>query len=448
MTAPAASVVAGRPPPKPFSAAESARFARANPSALALVFSRMRPQLQKSMWLAKRNPFRFNVVNAISVEKAKRSPQFATLIKYIAASAPLHAADSTKYIGKALLCASLNDVHAARHFAYYAELRAAMSILACAGIGVFGRSHAIVTSQTKVEFVTDRPTHEFVWLAFAQWAGSLHAWNTIAHAVDIAGKSLGDIVAATRSGFSASGTIAGWMHDWGMDLASLAADQDRRNESTYRPTEMEPVEQCALSTTLRFIETFWELFDPSQLTRFAALDEHLVRFALETVLSRPNQGITLADYSSIMSSMGLTPTTYPRIQEVLTRSGGFAKDSAIFDYAKVKPVHDDTTLHLSMISRAALLSRLAIGSVVDFVTSAGVPRTELDFWLDEFALNSGLWTSRPPDLQDLWFDVETALTNLSGASTTMSQQIWSATHAQDILVLGEFERVAAWGIAS
>lgn len=448
MTAPTASGVAGKPTPHPFSPADSAKFAKANPSALALVFSRMRPQLKKSMWLAKRNPFRFNVVNAISAEKLKPSPQFATLVKYIAASAPLHAADCTRYIGKALLCASLNDIHAARHFAYYAELRAAMSILACAGIGVFGRLHAIVTSQTKVDFVKGRPTHEFVWLAFAQWAGSLHATRTIEGAVEIAGKSLGDIVEATKSGFSASGTIAGWMHDWGMDLAFLAADQDRRNESTYRPTEMEPVEQCALSTTLSFIEDFWALFDPSQLTRFAALDEHLARFALETVLSRPSRGITLSDYLSIMLSMGLTPSTYPRIEAVLTRSGAFTDDSAIFAYAKKKPVHDDSTLHLGMISRAALLCRLAIGSVVDFVTSAGVPRTELDFWLDEFALNAGVWTSRPPDLQDLWLDVEAALTNLSGASTTISQQTWSATHAQDILVLGEFERVAAWGIAS
>jgi hypothetical protein len=407
----------------------------------------MRPQLQKSIWLARQNPFRFNVVEAISTEKSKPSPRFATLIKYIAASAPLHAADSTKYIGKALLCASLNDVHAARHFAYYAELRAAMSILACAGIGVFNRQHAIVTSQTKVEFIR-KQTHEFVWLAFAEWASSPHATHTIISTVDIAGKCLGDIVAAAKSGFSAAGAIAGWMHDWGMDLASLAADKERRNESTYRPTEMEPVAQCALSTTLRFIKDFWALFDPSQLTRFAALDEHLSRFALEAVLSRPNRGLAPSDYSSIMLSMGLTPSSYPRIKEVLTRSGAFVNDSVIFDYAKKAPAHGDSTLHLSMISRAALLSRFAIGSVVDFVTSAGVPRTELDFWLDEFAFNAGLWTSRPPDLQDLWLDLESALTNIGGMSSTASQQIWSSTYARDILVLGEFERVAAWGIAS
>ncbi len=58
------------------------------------------------------------------------------IIEVIAVRGPLHAIDGWSYFSRSLSALLSGDPHAARHLAYYAELRASLSILASTGIGV------------------------------------------------------------------------------------------------------------------------------------------------------------------------------------------------------------------------------------------------------------------------------------------------------------------------
>jgi hypothetical protein len=71
----------------------------------------------------------------------KHWPQFQAMgapqiIRVLAASAPNHCMDGWSYVSRSLSSLLAGDPHAARHLAYYAQLRAALSLLANLGVGV------------------------------------------------------------------------------------------------------------------------------------------------------------------------------------------------------------------------------------------------------------------------------------------------------------------------
>ena len=88
------------------------------------------------------------------------------LAQYIAASVALHANDGWSYLGRSVSCLLAGDTHRALHLAYYAELRASMSLLAGAGIGIFDKKHFIVpTTNSTANFGLGHSTHVIAWLA-------------------------------------------------------------------------------------------------------------------------------------------------------------------------------------------------------------------------------------------------------------------------------------------
>src|SRR5205085_2086646 len=69
-----------------------------------------------------------------------------TLADYLALSTWSHAFDGWRYLSKSALSLLRGARSVALHMAYYAELRAALSILAGAGIGIVDYNHFGLTS--------------------------------------------------------------------------------------------------------------------------------------------------------------------------------------------------------------------------------------------------------------------------------------------------------------
>ena len=69
------------------------------------------------------------------------------LSEYIGISAPVHSMDGWSFLGRSIHCLSRGDPYIAVHLAYYAELRAALAILAAQGIGVFSYPHCVIDSE-------------------------------------------------------------------------------------------------------------------------------------------------------------------------------------------------------------------------------------------------------------------------------------------------------------
>ena len=94
----------------------------------------------------------------------------ADVVQTIAIRGPLHCIDGWGYLGRSLSALAAGNAHAARHLAYYAELRAALSILASQGIGIFNGRNAVVDQSGSVMWIKDEPTHQMCWEVIEFWA--------------------------------------------------------------------------------------------------------------------------------------------------------------------------------------------------------------------------------------------------------------------------------------
>src|SRR5690606_16056903 len=154
--------------------------------------------------------------------------------------------------------------------AYYAELRAAMSLLAADGIGVFNNRHVIITSDCKCEYLpiatrsnrkrAKLPTHEFVWNALNYWANSIAGINTLERVVRPGGVPLGDWLSQASVG--ARFVAASWLSQWGLDLQRVCEDQSSRNNASYRPAAFVSAGPSAVEDTLHVLLEFWKLCNP------------------------------------------------------------------------------------------------------------------------------------------------------------------------------------------
>lgn len=130
------------------------------------------PHMRRKRWIAQGNEYRSYCIRRIKAQTATNPPAFndEDLSEYVAASCALHAIDGWSFLARAFSCHAQGDSDSARFFAYYAELRAAMSILASSGTGVFLDRHTIVNKKRHCELVGGGPTHRVTWAFLNYWA--------------------------------------------------------------------------------------------------------------------------------------------------------------------------------------------------------------------------------------------------------------------------------------
>lgn len=124
----------------------------------------LKPFIKKSRWIGKTNLYASNVVKELDRAPPATPERKRNLAQYIAASAVLHANDGWSYLGRAISCLMVGDAHRALHLAYYAELRAAISLLAGEGIGIFNQKHYVVNAaHSTLKLTVSRGTHQVAW---------------------------------------------------------------------------------------------------------------------------------------------------------------------------------------------------------------------------------------------------------------------------------------------
>jgi hypothetical protein len=369
------------------------------------------------------------------------------LREYVAASAVLHASEGWSYLGRALVSQAAGNTDVARHLGYYAELRAAMSVLATQGIGIFQNSHAIVTSSGDVELLRRGGTHPTTWLTLEAWAKSRSAATTITQVVQPAGVPIDKWIAAF--GATASWKPLGWtwLKEWGLDLRRFAKDRYARNEVSYRP-RLRPQPIANSENGAEFIRQFWMLFEPRDSEPFSTIDRHLLRRSL--------------DAASLAS-----PTSKPfreRVEDALAEAGEgidgpfgtfLLRESApaeplLFLYANEQATERHPDHHLHVISRGALLLRLATGLVNSLLKDALIGFDDLGFWYERVVTNHGLSPSSQDDPIDMWADVQQALEDLrEEISQGGAASYWSLsqTSATPLSILGGTERIGLWALA-
>lgn len=357
----------------------------------------------------------------------------ANLIEAIAVRGPLHAIDGWSYLGRALSSLISGQAHSARHLSYYAELRAALSILASSGIGVFNKRNAALDGSGAVHFMSSIPTHQMAWLALREWSTGLSRIERLIDPLRLAGISL---LHHFREFFPAHilTSANNLMINWGFDLHQGAIDRDERNWSSYQPNALLPM-QTSPGQDAEFLRMFWRLFRPDG----NELERHLLRILLET--EARHHGSELHEYSYRYDRLNeLTKIIIPF--EFLTREAEPHDHDFIIELSR----RSLPATPYSMISRAGLLLKIATGLAEQNLRAAGVePIESFGNWWQEFGVCHGLWepSSAPMASSHLWEDISVALEDSAEAPTSYRHS-WISGLGNNAMRVCQTERVALW----
>lgn len=414
----------------------------------------------QGMWVGLSNRYIKNCIDKIKSDcRPGHTYNQRHLKDYIAASAFLHNTDGWSFLGKALHSHTKGDPDMARHSGYYAELRAAIAILACEGIGVFERNHFVININGDISRVNKKiGTHVFVWEALEHWAGLRKSADLIGLIITPNNVPLKEWIDSFTLGSSAIMPIASnWLKNWGLDLKKVSEDQELRNESSYRPNRLSSTKAIMpADEAVEFIKNFWSLCEPSGDSRFQKLDKYLLRISLEMAFyseegKKPLGSQGKRKYMSRINKMLIKIVPDTRTHD--NWKSFFLReidplDPEIFIKASKNSEINDAVQHTEIISRSMLLLRISSGCSQRLLREASVTKLDLKFWWEKFLKDRGILENVDPndDLTDLWADIEMAIDDLEQSGRMPNYYEIHSGQSRAISVLTECERASVWGI--
>lgn len=419
----------------------------------------LRPFLQRSLWIGASNHYVHDVVGKLKRAQPGTPQHHRHLAQYIAASVTLHANDGWSYLGRSVASLLAGDTHRALHLAYYAELRAAMSLLAGTGIGIFNRQHhAIVGLNSTRGLRTRLSTHDVTWVMLKAWARRPISGALFSSLVRPEGLTLDDWFQGQGGSSVLAPQAQAWFMQWGMDLSHATKDRDARNESSYRPDGVPNTWTINAADVLEFVRDTWSLLEPSATSGFEQIDRHVLRLAIERFhTGRTNRQPSETDpdfvalVNAIISAQSLATATEDRLKRFLLRQLA-PNDPQIYLHSRIKPRHQQADA-FAVISRAVLLLRLATGSAQSLLSGVGFDTSVLGFWWERLGEARGLWApgAPPSALSDLWADVDLALREVDDVEAAAPGSLATfhgiaAGIPSAVAMLTSHERVGLWGL--
>lgn len=450
------------------SAADVARLNNASPIAVQAALGRLRVRGSYGRWLTQRNRYRTDVVARLGVDStAPNSVASRNLVDYVAASAPIHCCDGWSFLGRAMSSHLRGDLGSAVHLAYYAELRAAMSLLATEGIGIFSARHFVIDANGQTfTIVSARGTHQATWDILQHWARNPSAAASLGQILQPGGQPIEDWLQGHPAIAGWSPIAESWLLRVGLDLKQFGQDRDARNESSYRPSQIDLVEPMSATDAASFAEVLWSAIEPDG-GGFGRIDRQLLRLSMEQAFIG-----TTSPSAHRSGTRTVTARRAPRRFEASVEGAVEAtlgsKDFAWIDFLLRRHQPDDDELivhsrgqsrrtsaehHIEVMARATLLLRIASGAVRRSLRLSGTSMDDLGFWWKDFGLARGLWTTEPQasELADSWNDGWDAVEDVkawNGASTSPTRRALLDNCATAVANLGTLEAAGLWSLAS
>jgi hypothetical protein len=420
----------------------------------------LKPFLNQYRWLSTSNPYARDVVGQISIDlkntNAVTDPKQMT--HYIVASAPMHYADGWSYLGRAITALLLGDPHRVIHLAYYAELRAAMSILAAEGIGVFNRKHFVISGPGAVSMLPGNAgTHDMVWLALEEWCNQSISASLFSEIVSPDRRALSDWLQPIGASGTTSLVSKQLLKQWGADLKEYPEDRNTRNGSSYRPDGIPKTMQVNQAEAIDFVVDTWRTLEPTNSSPFNGIDKFLLRRTLEDLFFAVSSKLPKKDLRKfeqyILPCLGhiANPKVKREWTEFLLRK--IANTDPKMLELVAEPASDPARGAMAIIGRATLLLRIASGATNRLFASAAFNSKSIGFWRDSFGIGRGLSDSAGSDysIEDLWPDVGDSLQDIdafSSATPRIKRSLFELKRQcmRPILTLGSCERVAVWSL--
>lgn len=430
----------------------------ADPRAVEAAFAHLRRYVASDRWLGKNNAYRVDTVNRIRRDMGTNTLNQKHMAEYVGASVPLHVVDGWSFLGRALHAHLIGDIPSARHLGYYAELRAAMSLLASQGIGVVSRQHFVVTSRTQVEKVRTREgTHSMVWQALQWWAGTPDSAAFVSNAISPYQRDLSSWLGA-MPGYSVWEPLAkDWILGLGLDLQRVADDQHSRNVASYRPSRLTDPPVVDPRSNAEFAIALWMSLEPTP-TGFGRIDQHFLRRSFEEAF-RAVEGSKPGDApvryaAKVDAFLDANTVEEPRrtiLRRFLLRESD-ASDLLLARSAAVDSPITDPNHHLHVISRATLLLILAAAAARRTIRAAGLDFSDIAFWWGRLGVDRGLWAATPPagvSLFDYWEDIRDELDQLQSWLDNGFDNVASLVSSSpgSFARLSQLELAAVWGMA-
>lgn len=424
-------------------------------------------QLAKKRWLGKLNHYLHDTTNVVDDDafpsrwQNKYRHQIA---EYIGASSILHAANGWTFLSQSTKSLLDGDLSTSIHLAYYAELRAAMSLLASEGIGIFNSQHVWIDANGGCNFIgplptrnasgrivkNGIPTHKMVWQAIHAWGNDVRNATRLLELFRIQGRNLRqwlDSVGYSTTPLQNS-LAKDWLDMWSLDLQTLGDDHNSRNEVSYRPQPIRPVTGFNnLEENLKSILDFWLVCEPADSERFQLLDSYLLRESLRFCYQN-------FPYPTAHTFEEFVDQT---ISNVVSGSSTFLRTfilrgdtPLLFDQAK-QEVCPERPQPLPIIARAILLLRVASAAVERNLMATRVSREDLKFWWEGLGNDYGYWAngSSFTQMTDLWADIRDSITLLDdwcNTSPDKSKLDLNRTHSYELMQISQFNRAGLWAI--
>ena len=323
--------------------------------------------LSSGRWLGVNNRYNRDIVDQIRSDlKAPSQINDKHLSEYIAASVPIHLLDGWNYLGQALYAQVRGLPDVATHLGYYAELRSAMSLLATQGMSVFNRHHFVVTRDGSLAKLSDRGTHEAVWLYLENWASTPVAADLVGTVLRPLSIGLRDWLDEMPHGGAWKPLGTDLLLNLGLDLKRLADDRSARNEVSYRPTGLRSGATLDASQSAEFLSGTVRALEPSGAgSGFELLDRYLLRRTIERAY-KAGTGASHrrrpARYREAIDTMldATAPSTEMRsaTRKFLLREATQGEPVVVAEAAK-SDATSHPRHHLQVLGRASLLLRLA-----------------------------------------------------------------------------------------
>lgn len=166
--------------------------------------------------------------NSVSAREAEE------LADYLALSTFCHLFAGWRYLSQSALSFLSGARNEALHLAYYAELRAAFSILAGSGVGIFNEKNFSLNDTGNVSWFHGR-THEITWDALLRWAEKDSNAIKVLESFEPFGYNATEWATAIMPGFTHTYVAVNWLRNWAIDLRSLKRDKWYRDQASYEP---------------------------------------------------------------------------------------------------------------------------------------------------------------------------------------------------------------------
>lgn len=395
-------------------------------------------------WLNKSNRYRSNCIHLYDkdTKSAAKSPNHHDLKAYISASAPTQVIDGWSCLSRAVDATLRGDPYTAIHLGYYAELRAAIGLLACEGIGILSNSHPIIDDQSVTHPLKGRGTHKDIWPILRYWATLRRAADLLDDLVRPNSIQLSEWLIATKVIIPVSAVAQHWFRSWGLDLVNVDDDRDCRNLASYRPSEFRRPERLNVHDQTSFVEDLWQLFEPGTGRRFPNLERSLLKNAYR-------KGVGVIPSINDLENLGLTTLESSDWISFLQQADDPRPLQLAEDWAPV----EDPTCHLRIISRAALLLFIASAATRRMLSNAGYSLNDTCFWWGRHGEERALWDigKIPNDPDDLWADIaqainDSALWRAINPVNGASLREWRQSQPNALVDFGGFELAGIWAL--